>query len=828
MKKIFNIRYATLLIALITAATSSFTLEARQLSPARAWQTALTHDALTPDRIIKSRHTASTPRLLATETAEGLNTVYIMESQSDSTIYFISADDVAVPLLGYCDSKGFNADSMPDNLRWWLSQYSAEITSAADNDRPITRSNIDFGLSDIAPLLTTNWNQGDPYNMLCPTVDGKRTYTGCVATAMAMVMNHHRHPERGTGSISYDWGGTELSMNFSQFTPDWDNMLPSYDNGEATDAQKEAVAGLMQACGHSVYMDYGLSASGAASFYVALALPEYFGYARDLRILTRNHFPLGEWCRMLHDDLTAGRPIYYSGSNQSSGHAFVIDGYRRSGNLFHVNWGWGGMSNGYFVISSLDPASQGIGGSAAGYNISQQAILGVRPDDGTTDYIPVFYSVGGMNSDKTTYSRSETIELKRDDNGYFVGSNSVATVTVAFGVRITDIATGEAYDAFDQSSEWDLPPGYGYLSVYLNASELPEQGTARLELIAKSGGRIYPVYAPFAGITSMIAECTPEQITLRPETKNVTVHADNIDILTPPYVDRAMEFTAEITCQGEEYLGEVYPIIRKNSFISYKLSGISIDLLDGDTQTYHFKPDIRIAEDDYSLVICDAAGREISEPVPVTIKHAATNSYSLRVESMTCSSGLGTGTYADPFVVDPADASFDMTVANDEGFYSNIIGAYVLTDPMMGIGTYRALIAEGYPRTYTFRSPLPYLNDGSTATLHMASIDKDGNYVLDDQPFYIKADATASINTPAAETAEIEVSGSLLTASSPAGVTLLQLHSSTGVMIAGIYGSNDSRAVTIDLSDLPAGLYIATARTANGLTVTRKITWSNR
>jgi len=75
--------------------------------------------------------------------------------------------------------------------------------------------------------------------------------------------------------------------------------------------------------------------------------------------------------------LNASRPVFYGGSSTEAGHAFVCDGYDTN-NLFHINWGWGGMSNGYFELSSLKPTSSGIGGSTGGYNQNQSIIAGIQ------------------------------------------------------------------------------------------------------------------------------------------------------------------------------------------------------------------------------------------------------------------------------------------------------------------------------------------------------------------------------------------------------------------------------------------------------------------
>jgi hypothetical protein len=76
--------------------------------------------------------------------------------------------------------------------------------------------------------------------------------------------------------------------------------------------------------------------------------------------------------QMIYKELNQYGPIYYSGSNPTSGgHAFVLEGYDETG-LVRINWGWGGSSNGLFDIALLNP-------SGSLYSEGQQMILGMDP-----------------------------------------------------------------------------------------------------------------------------------------------------------------------------------------------------------------------------------------------------------------------------------------------------------------------------------------------------------------------------------------------------------------------------------------------------------------
>ena len=83
---------------------------------------------------------------------------------------------------------------------------------------------------------------------------------------------------------------------------------------------------------------------------------------------------------MVCSELSARRPIYYIGADKEyAGHAFVLDGYDRNG-MVHVDWGWGGTSNGYFDIATLQPYELGVGsGSGTGYAFAQLMSVGLVP-----------------------------------------------------------------------------------------------------------------------------------------------------------------------------------------------------------------------------------------------------------------------------------------------------------------------------------------------------------------------------------------------------------------------------------------------------------------
>lgn len=317
---------------------------------------------------------------------------YVFNSEGNNGFVIVSGDDRTAPVFGYSDTGSFDEKNIPENMRAWLAGYVDEIkaldseTPAVSSDAPLTRMRKAESVKrPIAPLITAKWNQNSPYNDNCPPYNGtNKCATGCVATAMAQVMYYYRAQSVNatTAEIpayTISKRGISISATPANSPIDWANMTDTY-SSSSTAAQNAAVAALMAYCGRSVEMEYGPS-SGAVSQYVPSALEKYFGYATGGLCISREAYTLQEWEDMVYEELLAKRPLFYGGSSAGGGHAFVVDGYDGEG-LFHFNWGWGGMSNGYFLLQVANPGNNsGIGASATsdGYASKQSAIFGVNP-----------------------------------------------------------------------------------------------------------------------------------------------------------------------------------------------------------------------------------------------------------------------------------------------------------------------------------------------------------------------------------------------------------------------------------------------------------------
>lgn len=313
---------------------------------------------------------------------------YVFNHGTDGGFVIISGDSQTMPVLAYSDQGAFDPNDMPDNVRWWMQQYQAQMQYLREHPSA-ARQTLSIATS-VTPLTTSMWKQSAPYNEEIPSsrfaLGTKRPMVGCVALAMAQMMRVHQWPTQGEGSHSYKWRCTDgnatatfentYSANFGATTYQWTNMKDSY----SSNASATAVATLCYHCGVSVNMEYGIQASGAQIYDAAVALKTYFRYDKGLDLYLRDFYADDDWDDMLRADLDEGLPIIYGGSTQEtqyappSGHCFVLDGYDTEGK-FHINWGWGGDYDGWFATSLLDS-----GRSGCDFSNWQQAILGARPD----------------------------------------------------------------------------------------------------------------------------------------------------------------------------------------------------------------------------------------------------------------------------------------------------------------------------------------------------------------------------------------------------------------------------------------------------------------
>jgi Peptidase C10 family. len=390
---------------------------------------------------------------VSTLRSEQASSLFVFNNITRQGFIIIAGDDAAYPVLGYSDTNTFQAEGMPENLAGWLDKYVREIQYLRDNDiradedvseqwRRLETKQAALRSSSEVMIETALWNQTAPYNKFCPKVGNSSTVTGCVATALAIVAKHNRWPDKSQGLVLYQTATEKISIyEYLNTTYEWDQMLMEYPSTGVTGQQEDAVATLIYHCGIVSNMDYGISSSGAYNSTAIRNMVTHMKYDKSVKMLMRDWYSSEEWDKMVRSELDKNRPVLYSGvTKMNQGHLFVCDGYT-SDDFFHINWGWSGVSNGYFVLSSLNPSSPGIGGAPGGYVEDQMIVVDFIPDEGNPyhDILAYFYLPEGPPG-LTAYSEGgyEPNKTFRAQAGY-VGNQSIRLFNGEVAMTLCDV-----------------------------------------------------------------------------------------------------------------------------------------------------------------------------------------------------------------------------------------------------------------------------------------------------------------------------------------------------------------------------------------------------
>ena len=316
----------------------------------------------------------------------------------DEAFVLVAKTDAVDEVLGYCDSGSFDASDLPDNFRAMLHDMEQEVAILSSSDDPKAALAIrKASRKAVSPMIKSKWNQGEvsatgnAYNCQCPiytysTGTKYYCYTGCVATAMAQLMYFYKYPKTTKKTIPGFTSNTSIGYlsSLEVTTFDWDNMQDEYlgtDLANTSSYRAMPIAKLMKYCGYAAKMSYGTGSSLASSHAMYTSMVEYFGYNPNAYLADRMDYTAEDWVALIYGELAAGRPVLYSGSSTSSGHQFILDGIDATGK-YHVNWGWGGRYDGYYLINVLNPHTTTSAGSSKtpdGYTMDQQAIIGMQP-----------------------------------------------------------------------------------------------------------------------------------------------------------------------------------------------------------------------------------------------------------------------------------------------------------------------------------------------------------------------------------------------------------------------------------------------------------------
>ncbi len=320
-------------------------------------------------------------------------------------------------IIGFSHDNRFDTENMADGAKWMLWAWSKQLAAIRSEVRPQsatraikTTTGSNYMVCDYRTAL---WDQDSPFKDESPTFGGVKTRIGCVTTALAIMVYHHKWPERGVGTTpAYSYTpAMEISVG-RQTIPEnklgrpynYSKMLWDYSNGY-TKEEGAAVAALFYDIGTAVQARFSTKNTTPIEDWEK-AMATHFRYSKAAIKYEAASFTQEEWIEMLKRNISKCGPTIFRGSRPGGGHAFILDGYTTD-NRFSVNYGWGGSSNGCYLLPEIQ------------YYIDQAAIFDLVPDrDGTSTYKDYLTLIT-----KTTTSGNVYKGLRTDETKYEVGKS---------------------------------------------------------------------------------------------------------------------------------------------------------------------------------------------------------------------------------------------------------------------------------------------------------------------------------------------------------------------------------------------------------------------
>lgn len=237
--------------------------------------------------------------------------------------------------------------------------------------------------------LLSNWTQNAPYSDMCPMdpVTSTRSLAGCPAVAMGMILNYHKTTNNTVFDDSDDYyhnyAGRQYTIDDDYLTIDFpsfpelnaylDTLNYNYQNNIPQTNQDKAA--LVFACAVACTQVFTSSASGTFGVNQAFDAYQRFSF-NNIDILYDGDTSLeSRLIQNIIDTLPAHLALVDPG--WTTGHNVVVDGYDSNG-FFHLNFGWGGSSNGWYTLPDGIPYS---------LTVIEGLIIDIYPDNSTNTNI---------------------------------------------------------------------------------------------------------------------------------------------------------------------------------------------------------------------------------------------------------------------------------------------------------------------------------------------------------------------------------------------------------------------------------------------------------
>ncbi len=305
-----------------------------------------------------------------------VNTPLFVFQQAENAFAIVARSHNTYKVVGYSDEGAFQAENIPPPLRELMTYYEDSLQFMNLVSAPMLAG------TPIVPALLYEHNiRLNQFNHA--EVGG--SVSGCMATAIAQILLFHAAEQntqiKGYGSHCYTyepWG--ELCADFENTTYNSDELL-SYHVAIALD------------------MRFTTAGSSPPSMAVMDNIEEYFHFFVK-NTINENFY--------LKNELEHRRPVYAGLTGFPENHAVVIDGYDDR-DYFHLNFGWGGTFNGYFLMNNGVWFGTGNGGQKFNANFSNiylfsPSVLPVNPQDSLA-LIAVNEALGGYEATRWDTSK---------------------------------------------------------------------------------------------------------------------------------------------------------------------------------------------------------------------------------------------------------------------------------------------------------------------------------------------------------------------------------------------------------------------------------------
>lgn len=527
---------------------------------------------------------------------------YVYNIGSGRGYVMISGDDLLPEVIAYADDGAFLPDEeQPEYMASFLAQVRAGLHALVERGKPVEMPRTtQLRPEGVAPLLgDIQWGQGYPFNTLCPEKEGGRSVVGCVATALAQILRYHQWPNQGEGICAYtENDGTNHHVDFSRYSYDWAHMPGQPDLEFPTQPVISALSTLSYHVGVISRMQYSPQGSGTISQFPREGLQKYFKYKKSIQLLSRMNYTIADWMDIIATELNEGRPIYYAGASSTVGHAFVCDGYKQDG-YFHINLGWDGIANGYFLLYAINPDVLGTGGGTSydGYNNYQEIMVGIEPDrDGSSQPI-------GGESISAHY-----LEVSCMDNATIKLQNALLELTSSlsyktkFGLSITpsEEVAQTYYGALSEEQELKMRDYYVYYhnqrhkipSANLPDLGLPTRSASYVVTLAYEGddGKMIPVQHSNGGVSEVLVtfdaegKASCELRSLEPQLALTDVIDPNLRGYSKSSLTLGIdnlgkeEYYSTWTCYFEDMKGDLTPIGSLSALITAREQQVPLDI----------------------------------------------------------------------------------------------------------------------------------------------------------------------------------------------------------------------------------------------------------